>query len=193
MRHIPRTPALLGAALFCAIGGAIACAADATDSPLRAADAARNAAVIPIGVQKELKEVHDATARFATPAAAIAGNWKDSVTNCMTDPVQGGMGVHYADVSRFDATVQPTRPELLVYEPQNGVLKLVAVEYAIPLTAWTKSQPPTLLGQRFHVNTQFGLWVLHAWVHKPNPSGVFNDWNPNVTCPEGTASMAMEH
>ena len=30
-------------------------------------------------------------------------------------PGVGGMGQHYADTSRFDATIEPNRPEALVY------------------------------------------------------------------------------
>jgi hypothetical protein len=33
---------------------------------------------------------------------------------------------------------------------------------------------------------RYGLppfYELHAWVWKHNPSGMFNDWNPLVTCP----------
>jgi hypothetical protein len=41
------------------------------------------------------------------------------------------------------------------------------------------------------VNTAFGVWILHAWVHKSNPSGVFEDFNPNVTCPATSVSMVM--
>jgi hypothetical protein len=29
-------------------------------------------------------------------------------------------------------------------------------------------------------NTDFGLWLLHAWVWKNNPDGVFNPTNPRV-------------
>jgi hypothetical protein len=46
------------------------------------------------------------------------------------------------------------------------------------------------------VNAEFGLWVLHAWAQKPNPSGVFADWNPTVACPPAPAEssrMPMTH
>ena len=42
--------------------------------------------------------------------------------------------------------------------------------------------PPELFGQRFHRDVVFGLWVLHAWVWKANPSGVFAEYNPLVVC-----------
>ena len=27
------------------------------------------------------------------------------------------------------------------------------------------------------------FYLMHAWVWKPNPAGMFADWNPNVICP----------
>jgi hypothetical protein len=27
-----------------------------------------------------------------------------------------------------------------------------------------------------------GIWYLHVWIWEPNPSGLFADWNPSVTC-----------
>ena len=80
------------------------------------------------------------------------------------------------------------RPEALVYEPgPNGQLRLVAVEWIVPVAAWEaagNTEPPSVLGQKMHVlNPALGWYVLHAWVWKYNPSGVFEDWNPNVVCP----------
>ena len=134
-------------------------------------------------VQSALAALRAATARFHSLNAAQAAGYGTRVTECMSDPTAGGMGVHYADLARFDATVDALRPEILVYAPgPNGQLRLVAVEYAVPLAAWHEAEPPSLYGIPFHVNAAFGLWVLHAWVWDANPSGVFADWNPRVTC-----------
>ncbi len=47
-------------------------------------------------------------------------------------------------------------------------------------------RPPTLFGVSFHRHPSLPLWVLHAWVWKDNPAGVFADWNPAVRmCPAG--------
>jgi hypothetical protein len=27
-----------------------------------------------------------------------------------------------------------------------------------------------------------GFWIMHAWVWGHNPAGMFEDWNPEVTC-----------
>ena len=45
-----------------------------------------------------------------------------------------------------------------------------------------EAEPPVLFGQHFHLNPVAGIWALHVWLWKHNPSGMFDDWNPNVTC-----------
>ncbi len=34
------------------------------------------------------------------------------------------------------------------------------------------------------------LNLMHAWVWKHNPSGMFADWNPNVSCSWHVAASA---
>jgi hypothetical protein len=65
---------------------------------------------------------------------------------------------------------------------RRTALRLVGVEYVVPFGAWTAPEPPVLFGQHFHRNETFGLWALHVWVWQHNPSGLFADWNPRVTC-----------
>ena len=96
------------------------------------------------------------------------------------------MGYHYINVGILDTTVELSRPEAMVYTPgPNGILQLGAVEYIVPAAPWdaSNSQPPQLFGQTFHLNAGLGVYVLHAWVWKNNPSGMFEDWNPKVSCP----------
>ena len=86
----------------------------------------------------------------------------------------------------IDGNVNVLEPELLMYEPgPRGQMRLVGVEYIVPLSAWQGSKPPMLFGREFQVNEQFGVWALHAWVWKHNPAGMFADWNPNVSCTRG--------
>lgn len=103
---------------------------------------------------------------------------------CLAHAQLGGMGVHYLNPALLDGTVNANAPEVLIYEPQaDGSLELVGVEYVIPFQIWGEDQPaPTLFGQELKHNFTFGLWALHVWVQKDNPSGVFADWNPTVTC-----------
>jgi hypothetical protein len=88
--------------------------------------------------------------------------------------------------------VEPTRPEILVYEPQsNGRLRLVAVEFMVPAAAWDpfNSGPPTLGSREFDDHRApgsggppFPHYQLHAWVWKDNPDGIYTPYNPNSSC-----------
>jgi hypothetical protein len=40
-----------------------------------------------------------------------------------------------------------------------------------------------VLGQHLHLNPALGVYILHAWIWRYNPSGIFQDWNPMVSCP----------
>ena len=72
----------------------------------------------------------------------------------------------------------------LIYEPGTSrALTLVVVEFVVPFAVISKSSPaPVLFGQHFLPNDVFGLWTLHVWTHRSNPSGLFASWNPRVHC-----------
>jgi hypothetical protein len=142
-------------------------------------------AAVPAGasVRSDLAEVRRATARFHSVQAAEAAGY-EAFLECF-DSELGGMGQHYVDLGALDGTVEATHPEAMVYEvKRNGRLELVAVEYIVPATFVDPANPPELFGQDFHLNAALGVWVLHAWIWKANPSGMFADWNPRVgPCP----------
>ena len=80
----------------------------------------------------------------------------------------------------------------MIYEPEkNGSMELVALEYVVLQSAWTQAghtSAPSLFGHTFMFNpapNRFGLpafYSLHAWIWRPNPSGMFDPWNPRVSC-----------
>ena len=132
--------------------------------------------------RQQLTALRAVTAPYRDIDAAKAAGFME-LTGCMSDPVKGGTGMLYGMTSRFDATPEPNAPEMLVYAPEaNGKLRLVAAEFAVPMDAWTSPEPPMLFGQAFHQHKLFGLWVLHAWLWKTNPSGMFAEYNPTVLC-----------
>jgi hypothetical protein len=182
------TLGITAVALLIAVTVLVAC--DRTPSAPRAATpamvhdalAAHGVVVLTPEARQQLAALRAATAPYHEIETAVAAGFT-KITGCLSDPVKGGMGVHYGLVSRFDATPEFNAPELLVYEPEkNGKLRLVAIEFAVPFDAWTSEEPPVLFGQTFHQNFTFGLWVLHAWIWKDNPSGLFTDYNPQATC-----------
>lgn len=130
-----------------------------------------------------LAGLRQSTAAFQQIDVAAKAGWDAAITGCMELPGTGGMGYHYGNTTLIDGLAEEFAPELLVYEPlKNGQLRLVAVEYIIPYAAWSYPSAPALHGVDFHRNDAFGLWVLHAWIWKHNPAGIFADWNPDVSC-----------
>jgi len=131
-------------------------------------------------LNRQLAEVRAAVAGYHNVDKALSDGFVP-ITECVELPGVGGMGFHYGQVP-FDNVADHLRPEVLVYAPQNGRLALAAVEYIIPQALWTSTNPPSLFGEDFHKNDALGIWALHAWVFKNNPAGLFEDWNPTVSC-----------
>jgi hypothetical protein len=134
-----------------------------------------------------LGQVRDATEAYheVSVAQAAGYNLVPGLDYCFDNPGVGGMGFHYINVALLDTVIDPLKPEAMVYAPrQNGSLALGAVEYIVPAAAWdaAHSQPPTLFGQVFGLEEALGVYELHAWIWRNNPSGVFYEWNPKVSC-----------
>jgi hypothetical protein len=92
----------------------------------------------------ELEAVRQAMARFDTVQRAEAagyklgyakaGNEERIITGCVAHPTDGAMGYHYFnDALVNDVSVDPLKPEVLVYAPMpNGGRELAAVEWVVP-------------------------------------------------------------
>ena len=136
-------------------------------------------------VGSDLAEVRQATAAFHSVERAEDAEYGEFLP-CF-DSALGGMGQHYVNMELLgDGLVSATEPEAMVYEVRrNGDLKLVAVEYIVPDGPGINPfDPPEVLGRDLHLNQDLGVWVLHAWIWKNNPSGMFEDFNPKVGgCP----------
>lgn len=137
----------------------------------------------------ELESVRQLTAGFTDIGAARAAGYTEAITPCWYHRDNGGQGIHFARPDLIDGTVSLLEPELVMYEPlEDGSLQFLAIEYIVPLDAWTEAEPPTLLDRQFMRNDRLGLWVLHVWLGKENPNGLYADWNPNVSCEHATES-----
>ena len=60
---------------------------------------------------------------------------------------KGAMGVHFVNLT-IKGPPDPMKPNVLIYEPVGKKLKLVAVEWLVPVTPDTK-EAPSLFGQTF--------------------------------------------
>jgi hypothetical protein len=138
-----------------------------------------------------------AASGYQDVAVAEAAGYASSLTTlgCFQNPERGGMGVHYINGDLMDATVDITKPEALVYEldATGQIAGLVGHEYIVPIEAWTSKRAPMLFGMQFHRHPTLPLWVLHTWLWKDNPTGVFEDWNPAVRqCPAGVPIFGVD-
>lgn len=138
-----------------------------------------------------LDDIRSSTGAYEQVEAATADGYAP-MSPCVASP-DGGMGFHYGKSALIDASVVPTEPELLLYEPTaDGSLRLVGVEYMVMAPDWDASHdgPPELLGEPFadhraeeaRHGIPFPHYDLHVWAWAPNPSGTFAPFNPHVSC-----------
>jgi hypothetical protein len=139
---------------------------------------------------KLVQTVRESTGQFIDVNAAVAAGYQP-LFGCVSGPDQGAMGIHYINLTLYgDGKLDATRPEALIYEPVNGGLVLVGVEYIVDAATWLaqNSSPPMLQGQAFQlVNSpnRYGLpafFELHVWAWRDSPNGAFVDWNTKVSC-----------
>jgi hypothetical protein len=97
-----------------------------------------------------VEEVRRATNAFHDVSAARAAGYAPFLGS-VTGPQEGAMGIHFVNSNLVgDGLLDPRRPEALMYEPKDGQLRLVGVEYLVLADAWNShnAEPPTLGGSR---------------------------------------------
>lgn len=131
-----------------------------------------------------VESLRSSLAPYTSFAQARNAGYATALTDCMSNGDVGAMGVHFGNTALIDGDVDPLHPEVLIYEPgTNGEMSLVGVEFIIPFAILPKTSPaPVLFGQAFLADDAFGLWGLHVWTHRTNPSGLFAPWNQRVHC-----------
>jgi hypothetical protein len=134
--------------------------------------------------------VRRATDQFKHVSAAVAAGYAPFL-GCVSGPQAGAMGVHYVNGDLVgDGALDAERPEALMYEPVNGRLRFVGVEFIVLADAWDAAHParPVLMGHVLHYTgspNRYGIpafYSLHVWAAKENANGPFADWNPKVSC-----------
>jgi hypothetical protein len=146
----------------------------------------------------QLDALRQALAKYEDPYVAVRDLYLSTV-GCVhysgekiegsMEYAKGAMGIHFVNVT-VQGPPDPSKPNVLIYEPVGGKLQLVAAEWLVPLTADTKERP-SLFSQPFlgpmegHeplIPKGFVHYDLHAWLFKDNPLGMFAPTNPNVSC-----------
>jgi len=111
----------------------------------------------------------------------------------------GAMGVHFLNLGNVGPTLDPLKPQVLLYEIVGKKLKLTGAEWFVP-TALAKT-PPMIFGQTLQGPMEGhqpimpeGLhhWDLHVWLFKDNPAGMFSPTNAAVKCPVSSYAYSFQ-
>lgn len=128
-------------------------------------------------LNQELAQARITTARYHSVEAAEADGYVD-ISFC--EPEEG---CHWLKPSLLDAQFNPAEPEVLLYVPDDhGRMRLVAVEYLIPIAS-TSVAPEGFSGDADEWRKESegpGLWELTVWIWLDNPDGVFAHHNPRI-------------
>src|ERR1700686_4812612 len=123
-------------------------------------------------IERQLNIARRAVCKYRHLEAALADGYTNSGLPCVV-----GQGYHYIKGSLV-GTTNIRHPSVLMYTSDG---QLNSPEWIAPKSQFPT--PPSIFGQTMHSEDELGLWILHVWVWKLNPNGVFNDVNPNVTSP----------
>jgi hypothetical protein len=140
-------------------------------------------------VSKLVQTVRSATIQYQNITNATAAGYGPFL-GCVSGSDHGAMGIHYVNGALLNGTLDPMHPQALIYEPSNGQMSLVGVEFIVDAATWLKNNanPPVLDGQTFLLvdsPNRFNIpsfFELHVWAWRANPMGSFMDWNDNVSC-----------
>lgn len=175
-----RAASLAGALLLIVGCAAATSLAQAQTPPVTGDD---SAVVLP-DTAEDMARLRKATKPFHKLDVAVQEGYERDVRQCVAHREHGAMGYHHANPKLMDGRLQVTRPEILVYgrEP-DGTYRLNGVEYVVPYSSHARDkEPPTIMGQKLLRADGLGIWYLHVWVWRENPSGMFASWNPTIKC-----------
>ncbi|MFH8393598.1 hypothetical protein [Streptomyces sp. NPDC018036] len=154
---------------------------------------------------RDLVTAYVASVKYLDEKVALADGYVPH--QCSSDPAgHGSMGYHYFNESRY-GSLDPAKPSALLFEDgKDGKRKLAGVEWIVldsdQNMKTTKDRPSMFGGQKFdgpmpgHYPGMPIHYDLHVWLWKQNPNGLFDRWNPRVTCPAApahTGKMDMGH
>ena len=183
---------------------AVALLTAAPSSPLGAQGAKQQGAGSG-GDAAEIAAVRAALDKYKDPVVAIRDGYLSTV-GCIDFPggttehaehgmsmnyKPGAMGVHFINMGYVGPKLDPTKPQVLLYEPVGDKLVLAGAEWFMP--SQLSKTPPTVLGHQLMgpmeghapiMPAELHHWDLHVWLYKNNPNGMFEPTNPAVKCPK---------
>ena len=139
--------------------------------------AAANAAVDSLSptTKRELALARKGTARYHDFDRAVADGYE--FLHCVE-----GEGREYVNWALVDCNFDIEHPEALHYIPEGNGLRLVGVEYVVPV-ACTATPPEGFTGDDDEwefMAEGLPIWATRAALWLPNPEGIFAEHNPNI-------------
>lgn len=150
----------------------------------------------------ELASVRSALDKYRDPLAAVRDGFL-STLSCIDFPAggvdgetafkPGAMGVHFVNMGNVGPTLDPAKPQVLIYEPAGDSLRLVAAEWFMPAQLVKEGEHPQIFGQRMQgpmpghepiMPAALRHYDLHVWLWRENPHGVFSTTNGAMQCPK---------
>ena len=157
----------------------------------------------------DLDAARAALSRYSDPILAVKDGYMSSVacidfpTGAVDGPVNyppGAMGVHFINFGNVGPKLDPTKPQVLIYEQKGDKLVLTAAEWFMPVEL-AAGTAPTIFGQTLNgpmdghepiMSAALRHYDLHVWFWKNNPKGMFTSTNATVKCdPKGTYTVAI--
>ncbi len=167
--------------------------------------AAKNEPSLPPG----LEQVRAALEKYKDPIVAIHDGYLSSL-GCANFPhaakpghepyPRGAMGIHFLNGALVGTKLDPMHPQVLLYEPDGGKMRLVGAEWFVPVAAGV-DKAPELFGHKFWgpmegheplMPASMAHYDLHVWLFKNNPEGLFAPTNPAVKCSGYSYAVEME-
>ena len=150
----------------------------------------------------DLQAAKAALAKYSDPIVAIRDGYLSTLacidfpTGAMDGSIEyppGAMGVHFLNPANIGPTLDPTKPQVLLYEPVGNKLVLTGAEWFVP-TQIAGDKAPSIFGQTLAgpmdghepiIPASLRHYDLHVWLWKDNPKGMFTSTNAAVKCTPG--------
>jgi len=152
----------------------------------------------------DIDAARDALAKYKDPFVAVRDGYFSTLA-CMDFPTgmidgsveypPGAMGVHLLNPANIGPKLDPTKPQVLIYEPVGDKLVLAGAEWFVPVQV-TGGVAPTIFGQTLAgpmdghepiMPASLRHYDLHVWLWKDNPRGMFTSTNAALKCSPGAA------
>lgn len=163
---------------------------------------AQSNAMLAAPMSADLQAAKAALAKYSDPLVAIRDGYLSTLAcvdfpqGAIDGPVvfpPGAMGVHFLNAANIGPTLDPVKPQILLYENVGGKLRLTGAEWFMPV-AVANGTVPAIFGQNLlgpmdgHepiIPKSLRHYDLHVWFWKNNPRGMFTSTNSAVKCTPG--------